>query len=116
MAGYSGTPLPKKLGLKPQFRIAFFQLPADVKTALQDSLSVCRMIKDDRTELDFAMIFIKTRDPGEGQGEKPLTTKGTKVHEGNHCDKAFVILRALRSSCSFVTHRCNRSTTARCGS
>jgi hypothetical protein len=39
MAGYSGTPLPEKLGLKPQFRIAFLQLPREVKTALKDSLS-----------------------------------------------------------------------------
>ena len=59
MAGYSGTPLPRKLGLKPQFRIAFFQLPSEVKAALKDSLSGCRLIKDRRAELDFAMIFIK---------------------------------------------------------
>ncbi len=61
MAGYSGTPLPQKLGLKPQFRIAFFQLPSEVKTALKDGLSECRLIKDGRAELDFAMIFIKGR-------------------------------------------------------
>ena len=30
---------PEKLGLKPQFRIAFLQLPREVKTALKDSLS-----------------------------------------------------------------------------
>jgi hypothetical protein len=61
MAGYSGTPLPRKLGLKPQFRVAFWQLPGDVKTALKDSLSGCRLIKDGRAELDFAMIFIKSQ-------------------------------------------------------
>ncbi len=61
MAGYSGTPLPQKLGLKPQFRIAFFQLPGEVKIALKDSLSVCRLIKDVRAELDFAMIFINSQ-------------------------------------------------------
>ena len=61
MAGYSGTPLPEKLGLKPQFRIAFLQLPREVKTALKDSLSGCRLIKDGRTELDFAMIFVKSQ-------------------------------------------------------
>jgi hypothetical protein len=61
MAGYSGTPLPEKLGLKPEFRIAFFQLPGDVKTTLKDSLSACRLIKDGRAELDFAMIFIRSQ-------------------------------------------------------
>jgi hypothetical protein len=61
MAGYSGTPLPRKLGLKPRFRIAFLHLPADVKAALEDSLSVCRLITDSRAELDFAMIFVKSQ-------------------------------------------------------
>jgi hypothetical protein len=64
MAGYSGTPLPKKLGLKPQFRIAFFQLPADIKIALKDALSDCLQVKDSKDgpgQLDFAMIFIKSQ-------------------------------------------------------
>lgn len=72
MAGYSGTPLPKKLGLKPQLRAAFFQLPGDVKTALKDSLSGCRLIKDGRAELDFAMIFIKSQAEMEEQLPKFL--------------------------------------------
>jgi len=70
MAGYSGTPLPQKLGLKPQFRIAFFQLPAEVKAALKDSLSGCRQIKDGRAELDFAMIFVKGQAEMEEQFPK----------------------------------------------
>src|SRR5579862_4084289 len=64
MAGYSGTPLPKKLGLKPQFRIAFFQLPGDVKADLKEALSDCRLIKNgkgDSGQLDFGMIFIKSQ-------------------------------------------------------
>jgi hypothetical protein len=35
MAGYSGTPLPQKLGIKPQFKVAFFELPGDIKTVLK---------------------------------------------------------------------------------
>jgi hypothetical protein len=61
MAGYSGTPLPKKLGLKPQFQAAFFQLPGDVKTELKEALSECRLVKDGQDHLDFAMIFIKSQ-------------------------------------------------------
>lgn len=61
MAGYSGTPLPKKLGLKPQFRAAFFQLPGDVKVALKDAFSNCLLVKDGQEQLDFAMIFIKSQ-------------------------------------------------------
>jgi len=31
MPGYSGTPLPKKLGIKEAFRVTLVGLPADVK-------------------------------------------------------------------------------------
>jgi hypothetical protein len=62
MAGYSGTPLPKKLGIKPQFRVAFFQLPGDVKTELKDALSECQVVKDGSPEqLDFAILFAKSQ-------------------------------------------------------
>jgi hypothetical protein len=61
MAGYSGTPLPKKLGFKPKFRVAFFQLPPDIKTALKKALTQCTLVRDGRGELDFAMIFIKSQ-------------------------------------------------------
>jgi hypothetical protein len=61
MAGYSGTPLPKKLGIKPQFKVAFFDLPGDVKTALKKDLSECQFVKDGQEMLDFAMMFIKSQ-------------------------------------------------------
>lgn len=64
MAGYSGTPLPKKLGLKPQFRVAFFQLPSDVRAALEEALSDCVLVKDGKdtsAQLDFAMVFVKSQ-------------------------------------------------------
>jgi len=64
MAGYSGTPLPKKLGLKPQFRAAFFQLPSDVKAELKEALSDCVLLKDGKDgsgQLDFAMIFVNSQ-------------------------------------------------------
>jgi hypothetical protein len=58
MAGYSGTPLPKKLGIKPQFRVALGDVPADVKSELKDALADCAMSRD---QLDFAMLFVKSR-------------------------------------------------------
>jgi len=67
MAGYSGTPLPKKLGIKDRFCVAFHSLPADVKAELNDALKTCRMAKDGKARdgktkdpLDFAMIFVKS--------------------------------------------------------
>src|SRR6478672_3019894 len=71
MAGYSGAPLPKKLGLKPNFRVAFFQLPGDVKTELKDALSECRLVKDGSPEqLDFAMLFAKSQAEMKAQFPK----------------------------------------------
>ena len=64
MAGYSGTPLPKKLGLKPNLRVAFFQLPVEVKTELKKALADCQLVKDAKDssdKFDFAMIFIKSQ-------------------------------------------------------
>jgi hypothetical protein len=63
MTGYSGTPLPKKLGIKEDFRVAFVALPADVKAKLRDALARCSVVKDGRGPLDFAMVF------GKRQGE-----------------------------------------------
>jgi hypothetical protein len=61
MAGYSGTPLPKKLGIKEKFRVTFVGLPADVKAELRNALVECTVVKDGRAALDFAMVFAKTQ-------------------------------------------------------
>jgi hypothetical protein len=59
MPGYSGTPLPEKLGIKERFRVAFVGLPNDVKAELRDSLAGCSIVKDGSAPLDFAMLFVK---------------------------------------------------------
>jgi hypothetical protein len=58
MAGYSGTPLPKKLGIKEQFRVALLELPADVGAELKSALAGCHIAK--AGPVDFAMIFVKS--------------------------------------------------------
>lgn len=60
MAGYSGTPLPKKLGIKPGFRVALSGLPADVRSELKDALAECSVAKDGKGPLDFAIIFVRS--------------------------------------------------------
>jgi len=67
MAGYSGTPLPQKLGIKPQFRVAFVELPSEVKSELKDSLKSCEVLSDGRSPLDFAMLFVKSRSELKNQ-------------------------------------------------
>jgi hypothetical protein len=71
MAGYSGTPLPKKLGIKEQFRVALLDLPEDVKTDLKTALAGCQIAKDE--PVDFAMIFVRTA--GELKKQFPRFSK-----------------------------------------
>jgi hypothetical protein len=59
MPGYSGTPLPKKLGIKDGFRVRLANAPAEVRAELREAFAVCEMKAEDL--LDFAMIFTKSR-------------------------------------------------------
>jgi hypothetical protein len=61
MPGYSGTPLPKKLGIKDNFRVALLNMPEDVKAELQDALGKCRLHKITSKDLDFIFLFAKSR-------------------------------------------------------
>jgi len=64
MLGYSGTPLPKKLGIKDNFRAALLHVPDEVKTELLDAFGKCR-IEHSRMQasrdLDFIFLFAKSR-------------------------------------------------------
>ena len=60
MPGYSGTPLPKKLGIKPGFRVQLANAPADVRAELREALSECT-VATERSTLDFAMLFTKSK-------------------------------------------------------
>jgi hypothetical protein len=59
MPGYSGTPLPKKLGIKPGFRVRLMNAPAEVCTELASDLAGCEQPKPGGA-LDFAMMFTKS--------------------------------------------------------
>jgi hypothetical protein len=60
MPGYSGTPLPKKLGIKAGFRVLLANAPAEVRAELREALAECDLVKQGDA-LDFAMIFTKSR-------------------------------------------------------
>jgi len=61
MPGYSGTPLPKKLGIKNGFRICLVNAPADVRAELREAMSACQVMTEPRGSLDFVMFFTKSR-------------------------------------------------------
>jgi hypothetical protein len=60
MPGYSGTPLPKKLGIKDGFRVRLANAPAEVRAELRGPLAECGVVEQGDT-LDFAMMFTKSR-------------------------------------------------------
>lgn len=60
MPGYSGTPLPKKLGIKDGFQVSLIDAPAEVVAELKPSLEKCDLVKAGKTPLDFAMLFTKS--------------------------------------------------------
>ena len=60
MPGYSGTPLPKKLGIKDGFRISLIEVPAEVRKELKSAIARCENVGDAKTPLDFAMLFTKS--------------------------------------------------------
>jgi hypothetical protein len=61
MPGYSGTPLPKKLGIKAGFRVTLVDAPSDVRSDLSAPLATCKIVTDGKTPLDFAMVFTKSK-------------------------------------------------------
>jgi hypothetical protein len=61
MPGYSGTPLPKKLGVKESARVRVFDMPADVRSELKESLAHCEMLQDGKAHADFMMLFVKSK-------------------------------------------------------
>jgi hypothetical protein len=61
MPGYSGAPLPKKLGIKAGFRVSPVEAPPEVRTELSTDLAACEIVHDGKTPLDFAMLFTKSK-------------------------------------------------------
>ena len=60
MPGYSGTPLPKKLGIKDGSHFAFIDAPSDVIAELKPSLQKCTSGDGAKSPLDFVMLFAKS--------------------------------------------------------
>jgi hypothetical protein len=70
MAGYSGTPLAKKLGIKDDFRVALLRVPDEVRSELRDAFAKCRIVRQPRGPLDFIFLFVKSAS----QLKRELTT------------------------------------------
>ena len=60
MPGYSGTPLPKKLGIKPGFRVCLVDAPSEARADLKTALAACELMPDAKSPIDFVMVFTKS--------------------------------------------------------
>jgi len=61
MAGYSNTPLVRKLGIKPGMSVHFIGAPSDYATALGTLPDHVRSVKTLRGSLDFVQFFTRSR-------------------------------------------------------
>src|SRR5437879_3633514 len=62
MAGYSASPLVKKLGIKPGFEVAFVNAPEDFvkQLDLQAEVKVRSLSKS--KDFDFILVFVKSQE------------------------------------------------------
>jgi hypothetical protein len=60
-AGYSGTPLPAKLGIKPGQRALLANVPADVEATLAPALAATTRLSR-LGAFDFALAFVASRE------------------------------------------------------
>ncbi|EHS51757.1 hypothetical protein PDO_1781 [Rhizobium sp. PDO1-076] len=80
-SGYSGTPLPKKLGLKPEFAALFVALPDDLAylaAELPDARHAGDLDQAAGTQLDYIHVFETDRGRLEGHaGQLKVMLKPT---------------------------------------
>jgi hypothetical protein len=62
MAGYSGTPLIKKLGIKPGFHVAFVNTPPNFVQGLDLPAETVVCSASARQSLDFILLFVKSKE------------------------------------------------------
>jgi hypothetical protein len=58
MAGYSGTPLVKKLGIKEDARVALVNAPKDFQATLEDLPDNVKFMKSTTSSLDLILFFV----------------------------------------------------------
>jgi hypothetical protein len=63
MAGYSGTPLPKKLGMKPGFQVLLWNAPDSFPEWLGQAASELTLVRqiENAGEFDIIMLFVDSR-------------------------------------------------------
>jgi hypothetical protein len=61
MAGYSGTPLTKKLGISEGYRVWLVNAPRGFRTTLDDLPENVHFVRQSSRPLDVILFFVKSR-------------------------------------------------------
>lgn len=77
MAGYSGTPLAQKLGIKPGYTILPIGAPKDYRDWLGDLADVSFVTKPSKASADMVHLFVTSL--GELDRQLPLARKAMKT-------------------------------------
>jgi len=79
VAGYSGTPLLKKLGIKPEMKLLLINLPADYYSLLETNVKD-QLVKKGEAP-DFIHLFVKSNNEFEKEMKKlkSVCKKNTSV-------------------------------------
>ncbi len=60
MAGYSNTPLAKKLGIEERFRVAFVDAPDGFARTLDGMPDSVDIVREPRTPMDLVVLFVRS--------------------------------------------------------
>ena len=90
MAGYSGTPLVKKLGIKPGYRVRTTSAPADYADLLGSVPEDVTISSSIRSKIDLWHIFTKSRNE--------LEAALPRMMRGIHADAAIWVSWPKKSS------------------
>ncbi len=97
MAGYSGTPLPRKLGIKETHLVALFNAPADFRTTLGALPAGVQLFRDPADGDDFDVIVFFSKSANEIATGFPELI-GRIVPAGGIWHRRHVVRPAIRHS------------------
>jgi hypothetical protein len=111
MAGYSGTPLPQKLGIKPGATIAVVNAPANYRKLLRPVANQVKFSERAGSQVEFVHLFVTSRselDRNLRQLRRKVAPAGTvwvswpKKSAGVHTDVTEDVIRAVALPLGFV--------------
>ncbi len=113
MAGYSGTPLPKKLGIKPGSTVALAGAPSGVEATLGELPEGAALRKSARADNDLLLWFVRSRRDlerrvaamGERAGRDGLWILWPKKASGVKSDVSEKLVRAAGLGAGLVDYK-----------